>query len=638
MRSKIVAIITILSISVSGFAQSKKGTSYQYTVDLTKVVDDKVYVELSTPSITTPEITFYLPKMIPGTYAIADYGRFVSDLQATDKKGNKLPVERLNDNAWKIKNATKLQKLTYWVDDIIDTQVEGPSIYPMAATNIEDGKNFVLNTSGFFGYFDGQKQVPFTFNVIRQKDLYGSTGLIAQKTGEPVSKVSKENGQAASEKRVDTYAVENYDKLIDSPLMYSKADTAVIRVGNTEVLIGSYSPTGKITAKEIANSIREILLAQKEYLGGTLPVDKYAFIFYFTGQPGISFGALEHSYSSFYYLPEENIQSLNQTLRDVAAHEFFHIVTPLTIHSEEIHNFDFNDPKMSKHLWLYEGVTEYFAGHVQVKYGLITPEQYLNMLRQKMVSTDQFIDDVPFTDISKFALDKYKDQYSNVYQKGALIGMCLDIKLRKLSGGKYGMQNLAANLGKKFGKSKPFQDEQLFDEITTLTYPEIGEFLKRYVGGPEKLPLKETLDLVGVNFLPEVSNFESSLGFEQNAITIAQVENKPKLAIGNAEGLNDQGRALGFKSGDILTKINGETNPDLGPDLGAFITKQQQGLVEGNTLTYSVLRKNDAGEQQELELKALVKKIERKKKFVMTFNESPTPEQAALRQSWLSAK
>jgi predicted metalloprotease with PDZ domain len=47
-------------------------------------------------------------------------------------------------------------------------------------------------------------------------------------------------------------------------------------------------------------------------------------------------------------------------MKDVVSHEFFHIVTPLTIHSKEIHYFDYNSPKMSN-LWMYEGVTEYFA-------------------------------------------------------------------------------------------------------------------------------------------------------------------------------------------------------------------------------------------------------------------------------------
>lgn len=636
MRLRILLAVFVL-ISLTGFAQSKKGSAaYQYTVDLTKVVDDKINVELSAPPIKGEEIMFYLPKIVPGTYSIADYGRFVSNLKAFDKKGAALPVEHINDNAWKIRNASKLVKITYTVDDTYDTELTADPIFQPAGTNIEADKNFIINTSGFFGYFEGMKNLPFTFNVIRNKDFYGSTGLIADKTGEPLGKLSKEKDPAAADKRVDIFTAENYDRLIDSPLMYSKADTAVIKVGNTEVLIGSYSPNAKITAKQIAESVGEVLQAQKEYLGGKLPVDKYAFIFYFTDKPVTSYGALEHSYSSFYYMPESTIEEMNQQLRDFVAHEFFHIVTPLTIHSEEIHNFDFNDPKMSKHLWLYEGVTEYFAGNVQVKYGLISPDEYLNVLREKMFTASQFLDTVPFTDISKFTLDQYKDQYYNVYQKGALIGMCLDIKLRKLSDGKYGMQNLVADLGKKFGKSKAFQDEQLFAEITALTYPEIGEFLKRYVSGNEVLPLKEIFGLVGVRFAPELSSMELSLGLENNAITIVAVGDKPKLAIGNANAVNDQGKALGFKDGDVLIKINGEDIPDLGPDFRPYIERQNASLKEGGSLSYTVLRKNEAGEEKTVELKATVKKVERKMKFVIGFDPNATPEQLATRKAWLS--
>src|SRR5690606_5302881 len=278
---------------------------------------------------------------------------------------------------------------------------------------------------------------PIVLNVIRSQELYGATALIPSKQGEPITKLKLEKGsQPSPSKKVDTYEIDDYDKLIDSPLMYSAPDTAIIKVANTEVLIGSYSPNKKITAKEIAESVKEILYAQKEYLGGTLPVDKYAFIFYFTDQPVTSYGALEHSTSSLYFMPEASIEQMNQQLRDMAAHEFFHFVTPLTVHSEEIHNFDFNDPKMSKHLWLYEGVTEYFASNVQVKHELISPDEYLDVLREKILIAETFNDSVPFTDISKFTLSQYKDQYYNVYQKGALIGLCLDIKLRSLSEGK----------------------------------------------------------------------------------------------------------------------------------------------------------------------------------------------------------
>jgi len=623
-----IAFLIFLAITFAAFSQNKTG--YHYTIDLTRVVNDKVYVELAPPTITQNEIIFYFPKMIPGTYAIEDYGRFVSDLKVLDKKGNKLSVEKIDDNSWRIKAATKIAKISYWIEDSFDTKLKGPQIFQPAGTNIEADKNFIINSSGFFGYFDGNKELSFTLNVIRPESFYGSTGMIAQKTGMPLTKVSKEISDNSTGKLVDVFVAENYDRLVDSPLMYSKPDTAIVYVGNTEVLIGSYSPTKKITAKQIAETIREVLMAQKEYLGGKLPVDKYAFILYFTDQPVFSYGALEHSYSSVYFMPEASIEEMGQQLRDVAAHEFFHIVTPLTIHSEEIGSFGFNNPKMSRHLWLYEGLTEYFAGNVQVKYGLLSPEQYLQVVQEKMLNADDFKDNLPFTELSLGALDKHADQYNNVYQKGALISMCLDIQLRKLSNGKYGMQNLVAELGNKYGKNKSFKDEELFVEITKMTYPEIGQFLQRYVAGSESLPLSEVFSFVGITYQREATSLEYTLGLEQQAISIVQHGGKPKLVIGNVEALNDQGRALGFRADDILLKINGEEIPDLGPDLGAFLQKQQQNLGEAKILRYTVVRGG-----QVIELKASSQKVERKSKHLLQFDENATAEQIALRKAWL---
>ncbi len=624
----IIASLSLFILSFVSYSQQKNG--YQYTIDLTKVVDDKVYVELTPPTLSQSEITFYFPKMIPGTYAIEDYGRFVSDLTVVDKKGKKLAVNRIDDNSWKIKDANKMAKLSYWIEDSFDTKLKGPQVFQPAGTNIEENKNFIINSSGFLGYFDNQKETAFTLTVIRPENFYGSTGMIAQKTGVPLSKLSKEISGDASGKLVDVFTVENYDRLVDSPLMYCKPDTAIVYVGNTEVLIGSYSPTQKITAKQIAANVREVLLAQMAYLGGKLPVNKYAFIFYFTDQPVYSYGALEHSYSSFYFMPEATIENMGQQLRDFAAHEFFHIVTPLTIHSEEIGTFGFNNPKMSRHLWLYEGLTEYFAGNVQVKYGLISPEEYLQILQEKMLTADGFKDDLPFTELSLGALDKHADQYYNVYQKGTLISMCLDIQLRKLSNGKYGMQNLVAELGSRYGTNKSFKDDELFAEITAITYPQIGEFLAKHVAGSASLPLPEIFKLVGVTYEEEVVTSEYTLGLEQQAIGVVQYEGKAKLAIGNADAINDQGRALGFKTGDILLKINGEEIPDLGPVVGDFIQKQQQSLGEGKTLSYTVARKEEV-----IELKAVCQKAERKKRHKLEFDPAASYEQIALRDAWI---
>jgi len=635
MRISVLLVLTILVVQIAGHSQSKT-KQYLYNVDLTNVVDDRLFVELTAPAVTTDVITFFLPKIIPGTYAIEDYGRYVSNFSAFDKKGKLLEVEKTGTNSWKIKNSTKLFKITYWIDDTFDTDKGEPKIFEPAGTNIETN-NILINNGGVFGYFEGMKNIPFVFNIIRDKDFYGSTGLIATQTGGTVAKLEKEKLES-SNKRVDGYRTENYDQLVDSPIMYAKADTAIIRVGNTEVLIGSYSPNKKITAKEIASNVREILMAQKEFLGGNLPVDKYAFIFYWTEKPVTSYGALEHSYSSLYFMPELTIEETRAQLRDFAAHEFFHIVTPLTIHSEEIHQFDFNSPKMSKHLWLYEGVTEYFAGLVQVKYGLQTPKDYLDDMQKKLILADRFLDDVPFTDISQYTLDKYEDQYLNVYLKGALIGLCLDVKLLSLSKGKYGLQNLVSDLSKRYGKAKPFKDDELFEQITALTYPEIGEFFKKYVSGPEKLPLPEILETVGISYAAQSTSSEFTTGLETKAMTILEIEGKPMFQIKDSTLLNDQGKALKLAPGDIILKINGELVPPIGPDIQSFFDKLKVNMKEGETLSFTVIRKDANNELKEINLQAPIKKLLREKKHSLEVKSNATPEQVELRNTWLSIK
>ena len=93
----------------------------------------------------------------------------MADFTALDKKGRALPFEKLNDNAWKIKNATRFHKVSYWVNDSYDTEVSGPKIFQPAGTNIEENKNYLINSAGYFGYFKNMKESPIILNVIRSK-------------------------------------------------------------------------------------------------------------------------------------------------------------------------------------------------------------------------------------------------------------------------------------------------------------------------------------------------------------------------------------------------------------------------------------------------------------------------------------
>lgn len=72
---------------------------------------------------------------------------------------------------------------------------------------------------------------------------------------------------------------------------------------------------------------------------------------------------------------------------------------------------------MSKHLWLYEGVTEYFSWLVRVQSGIITEEEFINEMTNKLYGADRY-GIFSFTEMSKNVLKPhYQELYVDVYLK-----------------------------------------------------------------------------------------------------------------------------------------------------------------------------------------------------------------------------
>lgn len=415
--------------------------------------------------------------MVPGTYAIYNFGRYVSNLQAFDAAGKVILVVRKDTNTFSINNASTL---SYEVDDTWDSpEIKGPYVFEPAGTNFQQDTLFALNTHALLGYVKGREQLPVSLHLKTPEGLVASTSLLVQK---------------------DSYVASSFQKLTDAPILVAKADTIHLRVANADILISVFSPNEKIKASEVAEQLKPLLNAQLNYLGGTFPVDNYAFLIVMSAHlKNGSYGALEHAQSSFYYLPEDSIGVMGPVIRDVSAHEFFHIQTPLNLHSEEIGSFDFQNPQMSKHLWLYEGLTEYAAQHMQLQGGLISLPEFLERMTEKYRTMNFSYDDkIPFTKLSKGVLAKYKEEYGNVYQKGALIGLCLDIYLRSETNGLYGTQQLIRDLSARFGPDKSFQDNELFQLIAETTKIKgIQKFFSSYVSGNKELPLASMLSKIG---------------------------------------------------------------------------------------------------------------------------------------------
>ena len=508
MKIKLLLLALLAALYVTG----QNTGVHSYAIDLTHVVEDrvKVTVDASLVQLSNPkdnQYKFHFPATIPGTYATLDYGRFIQDFKAYNTGGQPLKVKH-KGNTFTIYG--KPERIEYWADDTFDARIRKNKVFEPAGTNNQERTNFLLNAAGYFGFFEGKEALPVALEITKSPSLYGLSALEGYSYG-----------------NTQNFYARDYHHFLDCPIMVSKPDTTSFKLGGAKVTIGVFTENGRELSQEIYEQVETSMKAIEAFLEGNLPVENYAFLFYikdhtefeglFSGQEikvgtiikairtlaGKGFGALEHGNSSVYYLPDFGGTTVLDGMADVCIHEFFHILTPLGLHSEEIGNFDYINPKMSQHLWLYEGITEYFAGISQLKGGVIDKEEYIqSLLRGKIRAADRYpTAKMSFTEMSENVLkNPYKKQYGQVYQRGALMGALLDIRIMELTGGKKDLHDIILALRDVYGPNKSFKDPQIIAEFVALVHPDLQGFFDDYVTGRNELPTKEYLNKVGIDY------------------------------------------------------------------------------------------------------------------------------------------
>ena len=516
-------------------------------------MDDKVPVTINPGRFTTETVTYYLPKVVQGTYSVSNFGKYIANFKAFDYKGNEMPTSKTDLNTWVIKNAKQLDKITYWVNDTFDQEKEGgigkEEPFSPAGTNIEP-RNYVLNLHGFIGYFDSLKNNQYKLDVTAPANFVRSSAL--QNTGFKTS----EDGTIIT----TSYFAPRYFDITDNPMMYGDLDVEEFQVGDIKIVLSVYSPNKVHSAASLKETVFKMMQAQKNFLGDINTTPRYDIYLYLSDEKEGSpkgMGALEHNTSTVVVLPESmDEDALADSMTDVVSHEFFHIVTPLSVHSEDVHYFDYNNPTFSKHLWMYEGVTEYFANLFQINQGLVAENEFYNNMMEKIQHSKTMDDAMSFTIMSENVIrEPYKAQYLNVYQKGALIGMCIDIIMREESNGQRGILSLMKELSNKYGKNKPFEDDKFIDEIATMTYPSVHNFLTTHVVGDIPINYNEFLNKVGL----EIGKGKVETNYIQNAgeLIISGDGQKNIIFFTDLVKENSFWNDNGAQPFDIIKKIDG---------------------------------------------------------------------------------
>ncbi len=588
--------ILVLGAEQGQDARAQEATPLEYTVDLNDRTGDTFKVTLSVNDLGPENAVYQFASTAPGTYQRMDVGRFVRSFEAVDAQGDVILSENISTNQWRISDPESVSVIRYTVAETWDTPVDENPIFMMAGTSIEDD-HVLINGQAVFGYPTGMQARPLRIQLLHPAGWMVGTALDSDETG--------------------TLLADDYDHVVDSPILMGRLSKASLDIRGSEIEVYTYSKTDKVHSDQILEAITDILDAAGDFLI-ELPVKRYTFLFHFED---VTMGAWEHSYSSEYVYAEDAFEmAIAESIPSVVAHEFFHVVTPLNIHSEIVEYFNFVEPVASEHIWLYEGTTEWASDIMQLRAGLIDLDNYLGRLSEKLNADDRYDKEYSLSDLGLNSYStKGQQQWGNIYQRGALVSGLLDLKILELSGGARGLREVILDLAARYGPDTSFVESTFFEEFAEMTYPEVLRILERHVRGTDVLPMAEYYQKIGIEYVPEFSTGEQIASFGMQV----GLDGTNLVLVGVGEIAEGCGLALG----DALVGFDGM---EVTLQTAQHVLAAFHSIAADEDFTIKIRR----GEKEH-EFTCAKRMVDRIDKHVFRVDSEATPEQVALRTAWM---
>jgi predicted metalloprotease with PDZ domain len=533
-----VSLILALLAFSQGIAKELR-----YTVDLRDTKQHLVHVTLLPSGFSAKQAIFQMPVWAPGAYSVSHYGRYVKNFRAFDKAKHELTVVQENSDRWSIASGKSVTSIEY---DVLDSHKDSTSLYFAMAEM--DTAIFFANATALFGYYDDDKNAPATVRYVKPADWKLSCAL-------PPFKKGYSADTNATFQNTEFYA-NDYDALADAPVMASPSlATKSFREGKAvyDVAVASNADFAGAKLDSLVWYLRKIVRAETDFFHDT-PFDHYTFLLNAPSldhMPSMAQGALEHANSSDYLLANFNWSLFKRAFLSIFSHEFFHLWNVKRIHSSLLGPFDYTKRVETTSLWLAEGVTEYYAHTLLVRYGIISPSEFYDQIGEFLRAMQQTSEEAKTKSLEQLSIDEsdfHLDNAELFYIKGPLVGLMLDLEIRSRTGNKKSLDDVMLALNndaKSAAADKTFKDEELIHKVEQIAGVDLTDFYNRYIHGTDSLPIDRYFAMMGV------SHAQKSGGSAQLGMTAAG-----QLMVASIDSNSTFGRA-GIKQGDILLAVNG---------------------------------------------------------------------------------
>ncbi len=486
----------------------------------------------------------WLPDWIPGSYMIRDFARNLSGLQAVNNQGQAVSIKALAKSTWRCEPCQGSLTIRYEVY-AWDLSVRSAHL---------DQHHGYFNGTSLFLAVAGQEQEAVTVE------------LLAPAQFEHWQVATTLTSRSAQPRQFGVYEAANYDELIDHPVemgSFEYHQFSVCGVPHAVAVTGVHQ--GDIP--RLCADLARICQQQIQFFGEPAPFSQYLFQITVVGQ---GYGGLEHRSSTSLLCSRDNLPKRHEPevpsaeyieLLGLCSHEYFHSWNVKRIKPAEMLEPDLQQEAHSELLWFFEGVTSYYDDLFLLRAGLISKQQWLALLAKTITRHirtpgrwQQTVAASSFDAWTRFY--KQDENTSNVvvsyYVKGALVALCMDLMLRRLSADKYSLDVVMQRLWQRFLDGQAGVTETIIrDLLNDLVGVSMQTALTQWLHSTDELPWLSLLEEAGVKVTLSAEPTKSNCGLG------VSVKPAPDGGVSlSVVTRNSAAEQAGLSAGDVVVAIN----------------------------------------------------------------------------------
>jgi predicted metalloprotease with PDZ domain len=288
--------------------------------------------------------------------------------------------------------------------------------------------------------------------------------------------------------------------------------------------------------------------------------------------------------------------------------------------------FNYVDPPKTANLWWSEGITSYYGDLLSERCGLNTREEYLkhvsdtigllqnNPARLK-ISADE-------SSLRVWEANNSQGLGLSYYTKGELVGLCLDLKIRQMTAGRYSLDDVMRALWTqvRHGEGPGFEEDDIKKSVNRVSGSDLSDFYDKLARSVEELPFDECLGYAGLNLArvdpPRIlgdTGMTTRPNREFNSLQVNSV---------TPEGAAEK---AGIKSGDRIVAVNGAT------EVRDFF-RSLTGVKPGDKLALTIMRGDS---KSDISLDVGSRTVYQ---YAVTVNPAASTDQVKIRDAWLGGK